>query len=449
MPIIGRYRPPTGLKPDPGDVGLDISNPLADRLVAAPLFNEGAGSVLHDYSAYGHDGTINGATWGISERGLALDFGGTDYVAMPANMYSTADYTSRGITMAAWYKTGTEADDNSYYGVLGGQGGDSHTNTSAGGIYVLDGISFYQVTFVFFDGTYDFVSSGIGDTLVGNTWYHLCAVVDPATSTYYLYINGKLANTGAFNTAGSYYAPVTFNIGRVRRAGAWTYAQNGSQIAQADVYRRALDASEVFDLHREPYERFFCPRLYFVPAAGGTDALTADDIAGAAPSLDSPALSQAHALTGSDLAGAGAVLDSPALSQVHGLTGSDLAASAGVLDTPTLSESHALTADDLAAAGALLDAPALAQVHALAGLDLAGAGAVLDAGVLAQVHALIGDGISIAILLDQPALSSITGPAPPGRTVAVGARTRVIAVDARGRTVSVPARIRTITIPSG
>ena len=171
----------------------------------------------------------------------------------------------------------------------------------------------------------------------------------------------------------------------------------------------------------------------YLTAGGGTHALSGGDLTGAAPVLDSPALSQAHALSGGDLAGSAPALDAPALSQAHALSGGDLVGAAPVLDAPSLSQAqalsggaligaapvldspalslagtHALSGGDLLGAAPVLDSPALSQVHALAGGALAGSGPVLDSPALVQAHALAtGDLLGASPVLDAPALRQV------------------------------------------
>jgi len=61
--------------------------PLDDGLVGYWSFNEGSGTIAHDYSGNGNDGTINGgATWVAGISGYALSFDGfNDYLDLKKN----------------------------------------------------------------------------------------------------------------------------------------------------------------------------------------------------------------------------------------------------------------------------------------------------------------------------------------------------------------------------
>ncbi len=73
-----------------------------EGLVAEWRFDEGAGSVLHDSSGNGNDGTIHGATWTEGKFGNALRFDGRDdYVSLPkfTTFSSVTDFT-----VEVWFK---------------------------------------------------------------------------------------------------------------------------------------------------------------------------------------------------------------------------------------------------------------------------------------------------------------------------------------------------------
>jgi hypothetical protein len=71
-------------------------------LLARFDFNEGAGSVLHDRSGHGFDGTLKGGVvWKDGIAGTSLEFNGTDgYVQLPADSAFLLD----SFTVAAWIR---------------------------------------------------------------------------------------------------------------------------------------------------------------------------------------------------------------------------------------------------------------------------------------------------------------------------------------------------------
>ena len=74
---------------------------LDDNLIGYWGLNEGSGSIVHDLTSNGNNGTINGATWVEGESGKALSFNGTDYVTIPN---SPVLQISNEFTIQAWVK---------------------------------------------------------------------------------------------------------------------------------------------------------------------------------------------------------------------------------------------------------------------------------------------------------------------------------------------------------
>jgi hypothetical protein len=73
---------------------------LEDGLVGYWSFNEGNGTILHDNSGNGYDGTIDGATWTTGVLGGALSFDGiNDYVQFSSPVLNIPSYS-----VCAWVK---------------------------------------------------------------------------------------------------------------------------------------------------------------------------------------------------------------------------------------------------------------------------------------------------------------------------------------------------------
>jgi len=79
--------------------------PSDEELVLCLPFNEGYGSVVHDVSGNGNNGTIYGATWTRGRYGYALSFDGDDYVE------TSEFYTGNNITVTLWFKTSSSSSD--------------------------------------------------------------------------------------------------------------------------------------------------------------------------------------------------------------------------------------------------------------------------------------------------------------------------------------------------
>lgn len=112
---------------------------------------------------------------------------------------------------------------------------------------------------------------------------------------------------------------------------------------------------------------------FWPEAAGGTDALTATNIATGAPAVGSPTIGQTHALTASTVAVGATVVGTPAIGQVHALTATAVAVGALAVGSPTLAESGdaALEALGVAVGAPVVGAATLGQVHALTATSIA------------------------------------------------------------------------------
>jgi hypothetical protein len=196
-------------------------------LVAAYAFNEGSGTVVHDVSGNGNNGSISGATWTTSGKyGDALSFNGTN-ARVNINNAASLQLTS-GMTLEAWVYPTTvssawrdviyKGNDNYYLeGTSNNSGRPAMGGTFGGNLY----------------GT---------SPLTANTWAHLAATYDGATMR--LYVNGvqvaSRAHTGAIATStnplqiggdsiyGQYFA------GRIDEVRIYSRTLNGAQI-QSDM----------------------------------------------------------------------------------------------------------------------------------------------------------------------------------------------------------------------
>ncbi len=81
--------------------GLVLTGPAKADLVGLWRFDETSGTIAHDASGNGHDGTlVGGPVWGPGKIGGALEFDGTDDVVE----LGAFDVVGPGITLAAWIK---------------------------------------------------------------------------------------------------------------------------------------------------------------------------------------------------------------------------------------------------------------------------------------------------------------------------------------------------------
>jgi hypothetical protein len=138
-------------------------------------------------------------------------------------------------------------------------------------------------------------------------------------------------------------------------------------------------------------------------AAGGSDALLANDVSSAS-SVGTPALGQVHGLLANDVASASSV-GTPALGQVHALLANDVA-SASSVGVPAVGQIHALAANDVASASTVSN-PVLAEfdgTHDLLADDVTSASSV-SVPSLGQIHVLAANDVESASSVSNPALA--------------------------------------------
>jgi len=90
---------------------------LTDGLVGYWNFNEGTGSVAHDSSGNGNDGTINGATWTHRNFRGSFEFDGIDdYVQFSSPVLEYSPYS-----VCAWVYVVSLPTESAYLLTNGGQ----------------------------------------------------------------------------------------------------------------------------------------------------------------------------------------------------------------------------------------------------------------------------------------------------------------------------------------
>ncbi len=220
-------------------------------LVGYWSFNEGSGSIAHDFSGNGNTGTlVNSPTWTTGKLGQALSFNGTSQYV---NLGNSAPLQITGvITLSAWVNvssfpaidTGVEPYGNGY---IIGKGYDS----------TYEG--YYLRIFHKSDGTYHLQSGSYGGGTNSNTdwtfstgtwktgtWHHVVGLYDG--SNWKLYFDGVAVSStaaayGALTTAKSAFIGATDIAGTIRRYFTGT-------IDDVRVYNRALGAAEVQALYK-------------------------------------------------------------------------------------------------------------------------------------------------------------------------------------------------------
>jgi hypothetical protein len=194
-------------------------------LVGYWSFNEGTGTIAHDFSGHGNNGTLSGSTlptWTSGKLGNGLSFNGT---SSRVNLAPVS--VGASVTISAWIRTSSSGQipafslwggDRIYYGVTSG-------------------------TFFVYDNNATPSAAMTSNAYVNNNQWHLVVWTNDGANSN-MYVDGRLDKTqsqarGAFTgTAGSY---IGFD-------GPNSEYFPGS-IDEVRVYNRALSSAEVFALY--------------------------------------------------------------------------------------------------------------------------------------------------------------------------------------------------------
>ncbi len=236
-----------GIKPPLG-TQLDKGKLITTGIVGAWFDQEAAPALgtLSDLSGNGHDGTLAADAYSVAGRfGNALTFDGSDSVNLAGfdtNPVSAATFVcwfkTTGTSLAALFSwgAGAGATDGIFFGI----------DPDPGTIYAL------------FDG---FDTFNIGFAVNDDVWRQYAVSWDG--TTIFFYIDGILLGTGTqAGPATPIASTATLGIGD---AGGFGF---NCEIDHALFYDRALSASEIASLYREPFQIFEQPNIALMAAAG-------------------------------------------------------------------------------------------------------------------------------------------------------------------------------------
>ena len=207
-------------------------------LVAHYSFDEGSGSVVHDTSGNGNDGTIHGATYIKVKNGYALEFDGNDdYIEIPN---SESLEIAGDITVAIWI--------NTRYATTGSalaKNGQSNLRQN----YIIQlqesGVGFRVVELS--DDKKGIGRGALGSRLVVDKWHHVVGTYDGEQVK--IYINGELSGAKQYERfeVGTLDAPLfigTHSYGD--KHGAFF----AGQLDDVHIYNRAMSQEQI----RSQYE---------------------------------------------------------------------------------------------------------------------------------------------------------------------------------------------------
>ena len=239
---------------------LSMAGSASADLVAHWAFDEGSGTVAHDASGKGHDGSFEGSPkWtspGWNDIGWCLQFGGDgDRVTV-----EPFDLTGSGITLAAWINMTAFQDDARLISKSEGSGTPDHYWAM-----ILSGSGENNLEFRLRTDTGATTRASAPDTedLQADEWIHIALTWDASDPfmRYYknaqeIFSQSKAGNAVGINpdvkiALGNQSASVTDAAGRIRPF--------GGRMDDVVVYDRALDAEELgvlmLGLQEIPYAR--------------------------------------------------------------------------------------------------------------------------------------------------------------------------------------------------
>ena len=239
---------------------LSMAGSASADLVAHWAFDEGSGTVAHDASGKGHDGSFEGSPkWtspGWNDIGWCLQFGGdNDRVTV-----EPFDLTGSGITLAAWINVTSFQDDARLISKSEGSGTPDHYWAM-----ILSGSGENNLEFRLRTDTGATTRASAPDTedLQADEWIHIALTWDASDPFMRYYKNAQeiFSQSKAGNAVGSnpdvkialgnQSASVADAAGRIRPF--------GGRMDDVVVYDRALDAEELgvlmLGLQEIPYAR--------------------------------------------------------------------------------------------------------------------------------------------------------------------------------------------------
>src|ERR1043165_813974 len=85
-------------------VDADAAPPVDPTLVADWAFDEGAGTIVHDVTGRGHDGTVVNGTWVAGRKGTAIAFEAADGDITVSNLSGFDRPANATFTITGWLK---------------------------------------------------------------------------------------------------------------------------------------------------------------------------------------------------------------------------------------------------------------------------------------------------------------------------------------------------------
>lgn len=255
-------------KPSRGRL-INRSHPLSDGLIFAPIFNEGVGSQIVDHANLRMGSFASAPLWSIRERGVGLDFDGTDdRLDWEALGY---DIGTGPFTIIAMIDTDILNPTNPKYIFTQQNSG----NTGCAPIFLQAGGSVNGVLFATISSSGTAMTKvSATNVLVTNTIHHVAWAYNGVSilthANHFLFKNGVEVSYGS-NLNGS--GTRTVGLGKISIGGR-TYDNTRNWdgfIGGVWVWNRFLSQNEIIQHYGNPYAMFQQPSRgkYTYVAAGG------------------------------------------------------------------------------------------------------------------------------------------------------------------------------------
>lgn len=239
-----KMKPPVSARLVPG-------HPLADKLIACYLMNEGSGVKAHDSSGRGHHGTLTGgATWATGKFGRAVDFDGTGgHIVIPDHDDFTPALTP--FSVSAWV---CMHDASSFHIVSKGV-----LNTNGEWLFQVDTDDLLRVYFMDESVATCFIGRVYNTALTGyeNSRIQVVITYDGGTlsSGVKIYLNGARVDDANNENAATSFVSVENLTGPVWVGRYSTFYANGV-IDNVMIWRRVLTQSDINRLYVNPFCMF-------------------------------------------------------------------------------------------------------------------------------------------------------------------------------------------------
>ena len=223
-----------------------VSVPTANSLLGHWSFDDATGTIAHDSSGNGYNGSlINNPVWTSGKLGVALSFNGTSQyidIGSPSglNLHSA-------MTASAWfYLNSTSGAQTILFGDYGGGSPLYNVTINQDGAGIVRGEYFGSG-----GGSSDYY---VKTAAVSAKAWHQVVMTRNSSGTISMYVDGVLSNAGTSGTAGSVNsaALTDFTIGR---PGSYNGQYFNGKIDDVRVYGRALSAPEVSTLYSSSVQK--------------------------------------------------------------------------------------------------------------------------------------------------------------------------------------------------